>query len=309
MSQATTVILEPVNDAAAEDASRWQGWLPLAVLPWVALALVPADWPRWAVMWSLALTIFFACKWLTWRRTPCAAAPWWRQAGYLLTWPGMDAPSFFDGTRRTVRPRWSEWLLAGGNVLLGTMLVDVAARGLPQIDSLWVQGWLGIAGIALALHFGAFHLLSCAWRSLGVDAQPVMHWPLAATSLGDFWGRRWNMAFRDLAHRFAFRPAAARWGAAAGVWAAFLASGVIHDLVLSLPARGGYGAPTVYFLVQAVGVFTERSRLGRRCGLGHGVRGRLFTFAVLLSPVELLFHRPGLERVIVPFIRAIGGGP
>ena len=73
----------------------WQGWLPLALLPVGVLILTPIGWPRWAQMWLLAVAIYFACKWLTWRRTPAPAAPLWKHVGYLLTWPGMDAAAFF----------------------------------------------------------------------------------------------------------------------------------------------------------------------------------------------------------------------
>jgi hypothetical protein len=41
-------------------------------------------------------------------------------------------------------------------------------------------------GIVMVLHFGAFHLRSCAWWDVGVDAQPLMNRPLTATSLGAF---------------------------------------------------------------------------------------------------------------------------
>lgn len=74
-----------------------------------------------------------------------------------------------------------------------------------------------MAGLIFVLHFGSFHLLSCAWRAAGVDARPLMHWPVAATSLADFWGRRWNTAFRDLTHRFLFRPLTRRLGPRAGL--------------------------------------------------------------------------------------------
>jgi hypothetical protein len=50
----------------------------------------------------------------------------------------------------------------------------------------------------------------------------------------------------------------------------------------------------------------ERSRFGHQMGLGTGWSGRLFAAAVLVAPVGLLFHRPFVVEVIVPFMRALG---
>ena len=163
-----------------------------------------------------------------------------------------------------------------------------------------------MVGIILILHFGLFQLLSCYWRSVGIQARPIMNHPLASTSLSEFWGRRWNTAFRDLTHRFLFRPFAAWFGPRLGLFAGFVFSGAIHDLVISVPAKGGYGRPTAYFAIQGAALILERSDFGRRHRLGRGWRGRVFTFLVLVVPVFLLFHRPFVARVIVPFMRAIG---
>ena len=88
--------------------------------------------------------------------------------------------------------------------------------------------------------------------------------------------------------------------------AVFLVSGIVHDAVISIPAQGGFGLPTLYFTIQGVGVLFERSRLGKRIGTRQGMTGRLFCATVTLGPVFLLFHRPFVERVIVPMFVAIG---
>jgi hypothetical protein len=85
----------------------------------------------------------------------------------------------------------------------------------------------------------------------------------------------------------------------------FVVSGLIHDLVISLPARGGYGLPTLYFLLQGAGVTVERSQFGKRLGLGQGVRGWCFMVVFLTVPVFGLFHPWFVLRVILPFMRAI----
>jgi hypothetical protein len=91
-----------------------------------------------------------------------------------------------------------------------------------------------------------------------------------------------------------------------GILIGFLFSGVIHDLVISVPAQGGYGGPTVFFAVQGAGMVIERSAFGHRVGLGSGWSGRLFAAVVLLAPVGLLFHRPFVVGIMVPFMRALG---
>ena len=84
---------------------------------------------------------------------------------------------------------------------------------------------------------------------------------------------------------------------------ALLLIGCPCALVISVPARGGYGLPTLFFLIQLSGIAVERSQLGRVLGLGRGWRGWLFTALVLLPPALLLFHPPFLERVVLPFLK------
>src|SRR5881227_3804937 len=63
----------------------------------------------------------------------------------------------------------------------GATLFWNAHRFVPSTAEL-VLGWCGLVGIAFMLHFGLFHLLSCCWRSLGVEAPPLMNHPWASTS-------------------------------------------------------------------------------------------------------------------------------
>jgi hypothetical protein len=257
----------------------------------------PTTWPPWVVMWATASALFAACKWLTWRRTP--AAPAWRHAAYLVAWPGMDAAAFLSPSARVRRPSAGEWLFAAAKLALGIGLVWGVVRFVPSELPL-VRGWVGMVGVVFVLHFGAFHLLSCAWRTVGVNAKPLMHWPILATGVSDFWGRRWNTAFRDLTHRFLFRPLAARVGPRAGLFAGFVVSGLAHELVITVPAGGGYGLPTMYFVLQGAGLLAERAwRL-------RGWRGRLFAAVVVVGPAGLLFPPVFVTRVVLPFLTAIG---
>jgi hypothetical protein len=280
------------------------GWLPLAVLPLTALAFCNSL-PSWVFMWILSFTIYLSLKWLTWWSARLRIAhPAWRSIAYLVAWPGMDAEAFLDVRQRVPRPASSTWLRPSFETILGVILLWIVPRSLPQEQPL-LRGWIGMFGLILLLHFGAFHLVALLWQSLGIKAEPIMSAPLRSRSLGDFWGKRWNLGFRQLAHELIFRPLHRKLGADAAGLLVFMISGLIHDLVISLPARGGYGLPTLYFLLQGTGITAERSRFGKRLGLGHGIRGWFFMMVFLTAPVYWLFHPWFVLRVILPFMQAI----
>jgi hypothetical protein len=276
--------------------------LPLVVLPAVALSL-RSMLTGWGFMWAMAWAIYAGCKWLTYceARASGAAITRARTLGYLLAWPGMDATAFLLENDGVARPSSSEWIAAAFKTILGVVLIWATVR-LPLPDHPLLGGWLGMLGVVFVLHFGVFHLLSLGWRTIGVNAMPVMRNPLRSTSLAEFWGRRWNTAFHELAARFTFRPLRPILGVTGASLIVFVLSGVIHELVISLPASGGYGLPTGYFILQGLGVAGERTVQGRRIGLGRGWRGRMFAFAVAAGPVVLLFPPPFVRNVILPML-------
>lgn len=282
-------------------------WLALAVLPVLAIAGKPFL-PGWGFMWLMAFALFFGCKWVTLGsalRHERHACPF-RAVAYLFAWPGMEASRFLSpkpAQRCSRNAAVGSAAFAIIRILLGLVLLFGVAR---HATEPLLAGWVGMVGMVLLLHFGLFHLVSVGWRALRVDAPPIMNAPLRSTSVSEFWGQRWNAAFNDLALRLIFRPAARRVGIAAAILLAFAVSGLIHELVISLPANAGYGLPSAYFVVQGLGVLTERSSLGDWLGFRHGPRGWLFTMIVVAGPAFWLFHPAFVREVILPFMQAIG---
>ena len=283
--------------------TAWIGWAPFVVLPSVVIAL-RLRFPPWAFMWLLAVVIFAGLKWATWWRTRIVVPhTFWRSLAYLFAWPGMDAEIFLDPRQQATKPRLQEWLLASAKTTVGIILLWVLARH--SVVPL-LQGWIGLLGLVLLLHFGSFHLLALFWQACGIAAQPIMAKPILSKTLSEFWGKRWNLGFRQLAYDLIFRPLHRRIGVSAAGLLVFLFSGVIHDLVISLPARGGYGLPTGYFVLQGLGVTMERSSVGRRLGLQHGFTGWVFMLVFTAGPAFWLFHPFFVTRVILPFMHTIG---
>ena len=301
-SVATTGDLQAVN----LHKPRITALLPLLVLPLIPLHFQTRFAP-WVFMWAMAFALYAGCKWLTF----CEAArrglkPGLRRSiAYLLAWPGMDAEDFLNCQIVPVSPRLLEWIFAASKAMLGAILLwGVARMALSNHPS--VAGWIGMTGAILVLHFGTFHLLCLAWQQAGVKTTPLMDKPMLSQSLAEFWSRRWNTAFNSLAFRYTFRPLKRRTSPALAVLLVFGLSGLIHELVISLPAHGGYGLPTGYFLIQGLGMLAERNPLGKAIGLGRGLRGWLFTLLIAAGPVFWLFHPPFIKNVILPMLTAIG---
>lgn len=282
-------------------------WRLAAILltPLAIDALTRASLPVWAVMWLMAFATYAVCKLLAWHACD-VVAPWKQCVAFMAAWPGMNANAFLAG-HETVREGKSlrPLVTAAGCLVAGAVLFWCLARRLPE-DWSTTRAWLGMVGLVLMLHFGALGLIAVAWQRAGVEAKPLMNAPLLSTSVADFWGRRWNTAFRDLSTQLLFRPLARRWGIGVASWAVFLFSGVVHDLVISVPAGGGYGLPTAYFLLQGMAIQLERSALFARLKLDSTAARRCFAWAVVLGPAGLLFHEPFRAAVILPMMKAWG---
>jgi alginate O-acetyltransferase complex protein AlgI len=249
-------------------------------------------------MWTLAFAFWVAFKTLAWIQAGSRRPRGSRLAAYLL-WPGMDAATFHP--KLASRPTHFSVVSAAGilpaaaRTFLGAGLLLAAAR-LP-IPTL-AAGWLGMTGLILTLHFGLFDLLALFWNRLGVPVRRIMDAPWRSHHLSEFWGKRWNRGFSDVARWAVFQPVARRLGLPAAILAGFAFSGIVHEAVLSLPAGGGFGGPLLYFLIQGSGICLLRRSRPR---LRPDTR-RVLTALVLIGPVFWLFHPPFLEKVFVPFL-------
>ncbi|OAX39692.1 hypothetical protein K503DRAFT_791816 [Rhizopogon vinicolor AM-OR11-026] len=96
---------------------------------------------------------------------------------------------------------------------------------------------------------------------------PSFDSPWCATSLGDFWGRRWHQWFRHVFIFIGGRPLSLLFGRAAGVIGAFLASGIFHHVaVLSLDRPCEMWRMLLPFGMMGVGVVLERTVAGKNVG-------------------------------------------
>jgi hypothetical protein len=213
-----------------------------------------------------------------------------RQWIAFTLWPGMR-PSIFaslgsaprDGARPLAR-RGLGCFVAGALLLIVARLLALALP--PAAARLFATPFL-LVGLSLALHFGLLNLLASWWRTRGVAAERLFRDPIHATSLADFWSHRWNLGFTEMTAALIHRPVRNLAGRNAGILVSFLASGLLHELAISVPARGGYGFPMLYFALQGILVL-------------RGTRSRAIMFLALIAPILLVFHVPFLRSVLWP---------
>jgi len=229
---------------------------------------------------------------------------WGRYVAYL-SWPGMQPSHFLtEHTPADTRPVPT----------VRGMLLNVAAA----VAFLWaIPGLLpagtpqllrvvsGVIGFVFLLLFAIFDAWALLYRACGVGVEKLWHCPLAATSLTDFWGRRWNRIFSGMLREVLFLPLARRAGAGVALFAVFLYSGLLHEN-FSVVALSGYGRPLLYFVIQGLGTWLESRRAFRRVLQRRPWFGRVWTAAVVVGPVTLLMHEGYWEQFLVPTLAGMG---
>ncbi|HVG10409.1 MAG TPA: MBOAT family protein [Thermoanaerobaculia bacterium] len=225
-----------------------------------------------------------------------------RWLAFAAAWPGMR-PSLFAGLGTRSLP--------GGLRLMASGVVRLAAGALLFLAArlTWAEGHaiiataLALPALSLILHFGIFNILAGGWRLLGARCDALFRAPLRSRSLTEFWGRRWNLAFSEMTALGIYRPLEPEVGRPAAMAAAFLVSGLLHEIAISLPVNRGFGLPLAYFALHGILRLVEQGweRAGNPISRNAWV-GRAWTIFWLVLPLPILFHRPFLTEVIWPLL-------
>jgi alginate O-acetyltransferase complex protein AlgI len=289
--------------------ARAAGWA-LALLSVTVAERLCADQPAGFRMLALIATLLYAMKALVTvdgmdpDRPPLSTTGW---LGFAALWPGMRPLPFAER---------SEGPLPGAGTLvrrglvrlaLGLTLLAAARLAWLQTASRMLATALALPALSFVLHFGIFNLVAGAWRRAGVDVHALFRAPFLSRSLAEFWGRRWNLAFSEMTAIAVYRPLSSAAGKPAALVVAFLFSGLLHELAISLPVRAGFGLPLLYFAIHGALMLAERAleRAGRPVHRRAWL-GRAWTAFWLVAPLPILFHRPFLRGVVWPIVGVPG---
>jgi len=288
--------------------SRHIAWI-LAIGSVIVVDLITADAHPIIRMFAIIVSLFFSMKVLVYVEELLAGGDRLSFGAWLafVGWVGMR-PGIFRSLGQTPLKGGGDLirsglqrLLFGGILLAGTALFyEFSKDRLSHGFRFAIAAAALLPALSLILHFGILNIAAGFWRIHGVDVRSPFRAPLLSRSLGEFWSRRWNLPFSELATVVIVRPLSP-FGRTTVGFAAFLFSGILHELAISVPVNAGYGRLSIYFLLHGCAIYLET--VFARNGFPireHIWFGRIWTAAWLIIPLPLLFHPPFLRGVVLP---------
>jgi len=279
--------------------SRWQ--VPRCLL-WVIAAGVFFGVEQWhsashpmirmVLLCGAMLVLMKVIVYAEWRRQTRGRLPMHRWVLFSLLWAGMN-PGAFQGDRREIR--WRFDFYAG----LGYLLAGLGSCVLLAYLEVYVLVAMFI-GLSLSFHFGVLRITTSFWRFVGFPVRPLFRNPLVSRDVSDFWSTRWNISFSQMIARTVRRPLIGFLGTRGSMFAVFLVSGIFHELVITVPVKGGYGMPTLYFLIHGIAVVTEKDTWP------DWVKKLMALFLVVI-PLPLLFPEKFTQEIIMPCLTFTAG--
>ena len=269
----------------------WQSWSLLA-LSILIIHLIFLDEHPIIRMLALIATTFTAMKVIaaaeSYKGKPLSLS--FLQWGiFAIGWAGMRAQLFETLGSEALPDAWPKITFGISRILAGFLLIFLAHQLVNlQIDRdvlyVIITAILLVA-FSLILHFGLLSISAGMWRLSGVSTYYLFRSPAKAKSLNEFWSKRWNLAFSEMTSVAIFRPLKDKTGGAAAVMIAFIFSGLLHELALSVSVDKGYGLPLLYFIIQGIIVLLEKILLHRKVSfLQNKNLSRVWVFFWLVAP-------------------------
>jgi hypothetical protein len=224
---------------------------------------------------------------------------------FAIGWAGMRSQPFETLGQKPLPNAWPMIKFGISRIIAGLVLIGLAhiLVLLPLNTNLIyiLVSALLLVGLSLILHFGFLSISAGMWRLSGVNTYLLFRQPAKATSLTELWSKRWNIAFSEMTAIAVFRPIKNKFGSAAALMAAFIFSGLLHELALSVPVNSGYGLPILYFIIQGVLVLTEKALANNKVMfLQNKIIARIWVFFWLVVPMPLLFHTQFIKQIVWP---------
>ncbi len=208
---------------------------------------------------------------------------------FAIFWFGMD-----PGTFRRRRNQLT-WLPDIGIGIVLTIAGTIGAWFVWKFQ--WNHILLLFIPLSIGFHFGVLRILKGILRGAGYPVRTLFPNVLAATSLGDFWSRKWNIGYSQMMQRTVGRPITRISNPSLGLFSIFVVSGLLHEIAITLPVQSGYGLPTLYFTAHGLLTLLERK--------WNQPIGKFPTLLLVALPIGILFpeafQTEVIERLLLAF--------
>ena len=220
---------------------------------------------------------------------------------FSLGWFGMR-PNLFEAFPSKPLDGVMHFVLKGITRIGFGVLILIASVYLQKHFSnvYFLYELLMLVGLSFILHFGILNLSTASWRFSGVDVKELFRSPYKATSLKEFWGKRWNIAFSEMTAMVVYKPLKIKYGIPLAMIASFLVSGMLHEIAISFPVKMGYGFPFLYFVLHALAMYAEGKVAFVKQIISNSVTSHIWVFTWLILPMPLLFHHVFIVEVVEP---------
>ena len=260
-------------------------WL-VTLIAYAVMHFASIDQPALLRMVLLCCVLMAGMKWVVyseWRRRGGEILPWGRWMCFATLWFGME-PMAWTGKRRILQWKTDAYWGGGCCVVGGILVFLMSSYEVTMLIPLFIA-------MSIGFHFGALRLLAAFWRWNGFAVRALFRNPFMTRGFGDFWGKRWNLAYSQMMARAVKRPIQQKYGAKVALFSVFMISGLLHELAITVPVQAGYGLPTGFFLVQGIlTTFEKRETLVNALLCG----------ASLVVGLNFLFPAAFVEAVIIP---------
>jgi hypothetical protein len=199
------------------------------------------------------------------------------------------SPAGYAIHRRISPPRELLRLVVAGAAVGITALGACALLSTEVATSSWLVNYL-IVIVAFSVIMQALGQACWAgWQLLGIRSKPIVDNIWLSRTPADFW-RRWSWPVHAWLNRYVYLPWGGRPRAGRAVMAAFLVSGLAHEVIAGVGLGRVTGHQAAFFLVSGLGVLASGplEKLAR-WGVAGETLMRLATIVFMLTSATLMF--------------------
>lgn len=198
----------------------------------------------------------------------------WNLIGPDCCWPKTQGEA--KETRRAGQKRILRSLLKACLLLSLIALADI----FPQFQENYILQTLWFLFAIYLFASGVIDMATGLMMQTGIAIQEAFNAPFLARSPRDFWGRRWNLYFRNAAHRNLFEPVGGKTRPVLAATLVFFVSALLHEYLVFICVGGlMLGYMSIFFALSGMATLAESFFLKKR--------GKKAIFPV---PLAILLH-------------------